>query len=86
MSYNVSVGHLVPVVVPCLQLLIVCPCLFAVIFVVESFRLSGGDVESRESDTSTRAHTLTQKKNCTCYQSCCRNEGGCYILFQLPTS
>jgi hypothetical protein len=32
------------------------------IFVVASCRLSGGDEESRESVTSTRAHTLTLKK------------------------
>jgi hypothetical protein len=46
----------------CLQLLVVCPCLLVVIFVVASCRLSSGDVESRESVTSTRAHTSTQKK------------------------
>jgi hypothetical protein len=49
---------------------------------VASCRLSGGDVESRESVTSTRAHTLTQIKKkkgfCTCYQSCGRNEEGRY--------
>jgi hypothetical protein len=38
------------------------PCLLVVTFMVASCWLSGGDVESSVSVTSTRAHTLTKKK------------------------
>jgi hypothetical protein len=48
-----------------LAVLVVRPCLLVVIFVVASCWLSGGDVESSVSVTSTRAHTLTQKKKTT---------------------
>jgi hypothetical protein len=59
---NVCVVRLMSLVVHCLQLLVVRPCLLVVIFVVASCWLSGGDVESSVSVTSTRAHTLTHKK------------------------
>jgi hypothetical protein len=54
-----------PMVILCLQLLVVRSCLLVVIFVVESCQWSGGDVESHKSVTSTRVHTFKQKKICT---------------------
>jgi hypothetical protein len=71
-------------VVHCLQLLVVRPCLLVVIFVVASCWLSGGDVESSVSVTSTRAHTLIKqkKKKFHLLKSCCRNEEGHYIWYQ----
>jgi hypothetical protein len=48
-------------VVHCLQLLVVRPCLLVVIFVVASCWLSGGDVESSVSVTSTCTHTFKTK-------------------------
>jgi hypothetical protein len=70
MSLNVCVVRLMSLVVIvavlvcalclgryCLQLLVVRPCLLVVIIVVASCWLSGGDVESSVSVTSTRAHT-----------------------------